>query len=211
MSKGIIYLMSSVVNGLIKIGSTQDFEGRMKKLESDGYKNVTGLKRELAIKVDNYIEKEEMLKDIFSKNRVGSITSELFALDIDLAKRLLSSFDGEIVYPNDSKVSIFVNATDAFDEKGLDVNRHHIKEIDFTSSLTQKEYHGQTSENGTLEIIDKESGLVVPNNSNPSKKSIIGVAIEDLGGKIEKDETLYQRYRKLSKLVLKDDTYGDND
>ena len=49
MSKGIIYLMSSVVSGLIKIGSTQDFEGRMRQLESDGYKNVTGLKREFAI------------------------------------------------------------------------------------------------------------------------------------------------------------------
>ena len=52
--------------------------------------------------------------------------------------------------------------------------------------------------------INKISGIEVPNNSNPSKKAIIGRAIEDLGGSITKDETLYQRYRKLTKMVLKE-------
>ncbi|MBR1454747.1 MAG: hypothetical protein IJ593_08925, partial [Lachnospiraceae bacterium] len=61
-----------------------------------------------------------------------------------------------------------------------------------------------------LSIIDLGSGTEVPNNANPSKKAIIGRAIEDLGGSIEKEETLYQRYRKLSKLVLKDDKDNDD-
>lgn len=210
MSKGIIYLMSSVVNGLIKIGSTQDFEGRMKKLESDGYKNVTGLKREFAIELIDYDLKEDLLHNIFSKSRVGD--SELFTVDIDLAKQLLSAFEGTIVYPvNKSKETIFINATDAVDAKGKNINRHHFKEIDFSSSLTNKKYHGKTNDEGTLSIIDVESGNDVPNNANPSKKAIIGRAIEDLGGKTEKDETLYQRYRKLSKLVLKDYKNDDND
>lgn len=209
MSKGIIYLMSSVVSGLIKIGSTQDFEGRMRKLESDGYKNVTGLKREFAIELKDYESKENLLHNIFSKSQVGD--SELFTLDINLVIQLLSAFDGTIVYPiNESKETIFINATDAVEEKQLNINRHHFKEIDFTSSLTNKKYHGKTSDEGTLSIIDLESGRDVPNNSNPSKKAILGRAIEDLGGNVEKEETLYQRYRKLSKLVLKDGKDNDN-
>ena len=46
MEKGIIYLMTTVVNGLIKIGKTgnDQFENRMRFLESNGYANITGLK-----------------------------------------------------------------------------------------------------------------------------------------------------------------------
>lgn len=209
MSKGIIYLMSSVVSGLIKIGSTQDFEGKMRKLESDGYKNVTGLKREFAIELKDYESKENLLHNIFSKSQVGD--SELFTLDINLVIQLLSAFEGTIVYPiNENKETIFINATDAVEEKQLSLNRHHFKEIDFSSSLTNKKYHGKRNDEGTLSIIDLGSGTEVPNNANPSKKAIIGRAIEDLGGSIEKEETLYQRYRKLSKLVLKDDKDNDD-
>ena len=55
MSKGIIYVMSTVVPGLIKIGQTMttNFENRMRNLEHNGYSNVTGLKRVFAIEVDD--------------------------------------------------------------------------------------------------------------------------------------------------------------
>lgn len=86
--------------------------------------------------------------------------------------------------------------------KKLTANRHHFKDIDFNSSLTGKSYHGTTNENGTLKIIDVEFGKEVPNNSHPSKKAIIGQAIKDLGGDTSKDETLYQRYHKLTKMIL---------
>ena len=86
--------------------------------------------------------------------------------------------------------------------KTLSRNRHHFKEVDFTSSLTNKAYHGRTSEDGTLEIIDLTTNCDVPNNSKPSKKAIIGQAIVDLGGQISKDDTLYQRYHKLTKMLL---------
>lgn len=48
--------MSTVVSGLIKIGKTTiaQFENRMRYLESNGYANITGLKREFAIEVDGY-------------------------------------------------------------------------------------------------------------------------------------------------------------
>lgn len=99
MSKGIIYVMTTAVSGLIKIGKTgiDNFPERMRNLEANGYYNVAGLKRFLAVKVDDYDEKEKLLHEVFSKHRVGD--SELFALDQDLIKQLLLSFDGELIYP----------------------------------------------------------------------------------------------------------------
>ena len=54
MAKGIIYIMETVVPGLIKIGKTgsENFEQRMYSLERNGYNNVVGLKRRFAIEVE---------------------------------------------------------------------------------------------------------------------------------------------------------------
>lgn len=112
MSTGIIYVMTTVVPGLIKIGKTglKNFESRMYSLERNGYSNVVGLRRKFAIKVEDYNEKEILLSDIFSKSKVPN--TELFALDIDLVIQLLSSFDGEQVYPETrTKEEIFDDAT----------------------------------------------------------------------------------------------------
>ncbi len=114
MAKGILYCMTTVVSGLIKIGKcgTDKFESRMYNLERNGYSNVTGLKRHFAIEVDDYDEKETLLDDIFDKSRVPN--TELFALDIDLVMQLLSSFDGKQIYPdpkNESKKEVFKKAT----------------------------------------------------------------------------------------------------
>ena len=64
MAKGIIYLMTTVVSGLIKIGKTgnDQFENRMRFLESNGYANITGLKREFAIEVDGYLSMTSLVK-----------------------------------------------------------------------------------------------------------------------------------------------------
>lgn len=99
--KGIIYIMTTAVSGLIKIGQTgtANFQERMRFLEANGYYNVSGLKRFFAIELDDYIDKENLLKEIFNKHRVGD--SELFALDYDLVRQLLLSFEGKVVYPKD--------------------------------------------------------------------------------------------------------------
>lgn len=113
MLKGIIYIMTSAVPGLIKIGKTgsANFESRMYILEHDGYRNVTYLKRAFAIEVDDYDAKEKMLHTIFEKSRVSD--TELFALDVNVAIQLLSSFDGTVVYPkSETKEEIFGEATD---------------------------------------------------------------------------------------------------
>ena len=111
MSKGIIYVMTTVVPGLIKLGKTgsDNFDSRMYHLERNGYSNVAGLQRKFAIEVDDYDEKEKLLDDIFSKSRVPN--TELFALDIDLVIKLLSSFEGKKIYPKDkTKEEIFDQA-----------------------------------------------------------------------------------------------------
>lgn len=111
MARGIIYVMTTVVPGLIKIGKTgsDNFESRMYILERNGYSNVTGLKRNFAIEVEDYDEKENLLDEIFRKSKVPN--TELFALDIDLVINLLSSFEGVVVYPKEkSKEKIFDDA-----------------------------------------------------------------------------------------------------
>ncbi|USN96919.1 MAG: GIY-YIG nuclease family protein [Candidatus Nomurabacteria bacterium] len=110
MSKGIIYLMSTAVSGLVKIGKTGtvNYPERMRFLEANGYYNVAGLRRYFAIELEDYDDKESLLHEIFSKHQVG--TSELFALDQDLVRQLLLSFDGKVIYPEK------INKEKEFDE-----------------------------------------------------------------------------------------------
>lgn len=93
--------MTTAVSGLIKIGKTNvgNYQERMRNLESNGYYNVSGLKRFFAMELKDFDDKENLLKEIFSKHRVGD--SELFALDYDLVRQLLLSFEGQIIYPKD--------------------------------------------------------------------------------------------------------------
>lgn len=128
MSKGIIYLMSTAVPGLVKIGKTRSdcFEGRMYNLEHDGYRNVTALKREFAIEVEDYDDKERMLHTIFEKSQLSD--TELFALDKNIAIQLLSSFDGRVVFPkNESKEEIFEVATDNGTSKHIPDGKYTFK------------------------------------------------------------------------------------
>lgn len=99
MNNGIVYIMTSAVSGLVKIGiaSEKQYSERMRFLEQNGYHNINGLKRAFAINVTNYKEKEKLLQKVFSKHRVGE--SELFALEADLVIELLMAFEGKIIYP----------------------------------------------------------------------------------------------------------------
>lgn len=118
MARGIIYVMSTAVSGLVKIGKTgsDQFKSRMYNLESNGYRNITSLKCRFAIEVDDYDKKETLLDDIFSKSRVSN--TELFALDIGLVIQLLSSFEGKKVFPEDlTKEEIFEEAVEESEEK----------------------------------------------------------------------------------------------
>lgn len=102
--------MTTAVSGLIKIGQSGNinYKERMRNLESNGYYNVTGLKKFFAIELDDYKEKETLLHDIFNKHRVGE--SELFALDQELIRQLLLSFKGKVIYPEN------INQEEEFNE-----------------------------------------------------------------------------------------------
>lgn len=91
--------MTTAVSGLVKIGKTGtiNYPERMRFLEANGYYNVAGLRRYFAIELEDYDDKESLLHEIFSKHQVG--TSELFALDQDLVRQLLLSFDGKVIFP----------------------------------------------------------------------------------------------------------------
>ena len=139
MAKGIIYVCSTAVQGLIKIGKTRDFESRMKNLEDNGYRNVAGLKRQFAIELDNYEEIEILLDDLFAKSRVGN--TELFSLDINKIIQLLSSFSGKQIYPTqETKQEVFVKATEMIQNQlipdGLYTMSRKIKQHKLTIKAT---------------------------------------------------------------------------
>lgn len=102
MSKGVIYIMTTAVAGLIKIGKTQtnQYQERMRNLESNGYYNTVGLKRAFAIEVEDYDDKERLIHEVFSKHRVAD--SELFALEADLVEQLLLAFEGKVIFPENT-------------------------------------------------------------------------------------------------------------
>ena len=105
MAKGIIYIMSTIVPGLIKIGKTgsDSFSSRMYQLEHNGYRNITGLKREFAIEVNDYDSKETLLQNIFAKSRVGD--TELFSLDINIVKSLPIIFKAGLILGENAPTS----------------------------------------------------------------------------------------------------------
>lgn len=165
MAKGIIYLMTTVVPGLVKIGKTgsNNFEQRMYNLEHDGYRNVTGLKREFAIEVDNYDEKERLLHTIFEKSQVSD--TELFALDKDIIIQLLSSLEGSIVYPKDeTKEEIFDEATDNKNKKLIPdgiytFKRHKISDNKTVFATVEVKEGRWILQKGSIVGINEDSGV----------------------------------------------------
>lgn len=101
MDEGIIYIMTTIIPDIIKIGRTQEkqYEERMRNLEKNGYNQINGLKRCFAIKVSNYKNIEKLLQDTFYQQRIGK--TECFCLDPDLVMRLLTALNGKIIFPAD--------------------------------------------------------------------------------------------------------------
>lgn len=99
MNTGIIYLLTTPITGIVKIGKTgsENYKERIRNLEKNGYSNFNGLKQVFAIELEDYNEKEKLLHELFNKQRIAD--SEFFALDIDLLKQLLLAFEGKVVFP----------------------------------------------------------------------------------------------------------------
>ena len=144
MSKGFVYIMTSSIDGLIKIGKSKDWNRRCQsELESNGYKNANGLKTYFVVEVDDQEEIEGTMHDIFRESRVSNF--ELFAVDKDRAKRVLSKM-GKQVYP-DLQISTTSNSTsnviDYYDQfwKALDLELDKYVPKNTTSYKRAKSYY----------------------------------------------------------------------
>ena len=152
--KGILYAMTTAVDGLIKIGRTgsDTFEQIMYVLEHNGYCNVTGLKRQFAIEVSDYIVKETMIKKLFSRSRLAD--TELYSLDIQDVILLLSSFDGKQVYPQDeTKDEVFKQAIEAAESSELPNGEYYLSSIVTTVNGKEEVSGTLRVENGILRLL----------------------------------------------------------
>ena len=108
--KGFVYIMTTAVNGIIKIGQSKDWTVRcQEQLEENGYKNMNGLKTFFVVSVPDMDEYESTMHDIFRESRVISrkdngkdTATELFAVDKNRAKRVLEKMGIE-VFPVDRR------------------------------------------------------------------------------------------------------------
>lgn len=182
MSKGIIYICTTSVEGLIKIGRTDNFNARMNILEQNGYWNVSGLKRFYAVRVDDYIEKEKLIHTIFSKSQVAN--SELFALDKNLAKDMLDAFEGEIIYPEQPKKQNTVQVTDKkkkksntkFNMVNIPVGSTLVFIKDPTKTVTTVDEINKVNLNGEVMAISEAASRLRGKNSKGEYPSTCGQA-----------------------------------
>ena len=216
VKKGCIYILTNPsFPKFVKIGYADDVYERLKQLNRRecipyafrlyAYYEVSSRLTDLKLHamIDRLNPNLRSIEDFNGKKRVR----EFYAMEAEEAYDILETIaqlngmEGNLHLVKPSKAE--VNAEEeAAEITGISINRHHFKDCIFKSSLTGKTYKGTTSDSGVLSIIDMDTNLEVPNNSNPSKKSIVGGAIIDLGGITDKNETLYQRYRKLTKLLV---------
>ena len=216
VKKGCIYILTNPsFPKFVKIGYADDVYERLKQLNRSecipyafrlyAYYEVSSRLTDLKLHamIDRLNPNLRSIEDFNGKKRVR----EFYAMEAEEAYNILETIaqlngmEGNLHLVKPSKAE--VNAEEeAAEITGISINRHHFKDCIFKSSLTGKTYKGTTSDSGVLSIIDMDTNLEVPNNSNPSKKSIVGAAIIDLGGITDKNETLYQRYRKLTKLLV---------
>ena len=213
---GYIYILTNPsFPQYVKIGYADDLNQRLDQLNRSecipfafrlyAYYKVPSRLTDLKLHslIDKLNPNLRSIEEFNGKKRIR----EFYAMEADEAYSILETI-AEINGLQDNLV--LVNPTEAEKEdenqakqiRELSFNRHHIKNIKFYSSLTNKHYEGKTRDDGTLCIIEADTGIEVLNNANPSKMAIVGQAIVDLGGTFAKNETLYQRYRKLSKMIV---------
>ena len=127
MAKEIIYLMSTLMDGLIKIGKIDNFENRMRLLENNGYRNITGLKREfdkdgLTISMYEYASFEQ----------TGMIGSTITLNDsrTDVVR-------GDIVLYNSSQISIFhANSSLSYTKLGrINISKSELADLLVTDAV----------------------------------------------------------------------------
>ncbi len=188
MANGILYITTTAVPGLIKIGKCQSdqFENRMSNLENNGYRNVTSLKRCFAIEVEDYDEKEILIHDIFAKSRVGN--TEMFALDVNLAIQLFSSLEGKQIFPSpsvESKDEVFDKVTEIIKTEHIPDGLYTYKNRPKRQGDSKKTYVAKLQKiNGKL-LLKAGSDIVDRDNT-----TVKGYSEAKKNAKIENDKLL---------------------
>lgn len=210
---GVIYIFTNPsFPEYVKIGYADDVNERLDILNSSTA--VPFAFRVYAIyEVDHKLEDKKVHKIIDTinpelrsvENVNGKIRKrEFFQMSKEQSYTLLECI-AEISGTKDRLHLIKATENDIKEEKEaneireMKLNRHHFKDIEFYSSLTNKYYYTKTSEQGTLSIFEKDTNIEVPNNSNPSKKQIVLQALKDLGENADDGLTLYQLEHRLEK------------
>ncbi len=215
-SQGVIYILTNPsFPDYVKIGYADDVNKRLKQLNRSEC-------IPFAFRLYAYYEVPQRLTDKKLHELIDMINPDLRAIEEFDGKRRIREFynmTSEKAYKILQAIAQINGLEEKLhkvkpSEKDLDeeetaeenrilgTNRHHFKNIEFTSSLTGHTYKSSKNEKGTLSIFDVTIGEEVPNNAKPSKREIVRVALSDLT-KNEEEGTLYQLIYKLEKFLLK--------
>lgn len=214
-SQGVIYILTNPsFPDYVKIGYADDVNKRLKELNRSEC-------IPFAFRLYAYYEVPQRLTDKKLHELIDMINPDLRAIEEFDGKRRTREFynmTSEKAYKilqaiaqinglEDNLHKVKPSEKDLEEEETaeenriLATNRHHFKNIEFTSSLTGHTYRSSTNEKGTLSIFDATVGEEVPNNANPSKREIVRVALSDLT-KNEEEGTLYQLIHRLEKMIV---------
>lgn len=181
MSKGVIYLFSSSVKELCKIGRTDNLKERKRNIEANGYHNVSGLKLIYAVESEDMVSDENFIKELLKRLRIGD--SELYQVNKDSAIMLLSKI-GKVVFPESQ-----ILADEIKNEAQENVSSEVLPSGVYLCNIKvdNKEY------NATLEIIN--GSLIMKKESNINER-------------FDKLNDSYKRMREL--MVVKDGILQDD-
>lgn len=213
--KGVIYILTNPsFPEYVKIGYADDVNERLKTLNTSPAIPFA-FRVYATYEVDHKLEDKKVHKLIDTINpELRSIENvngktrkrEFYQMSKEQAYTLFECI-AEISGTKDRLHLIKATENDIKEEqeaseiREMELNRHHFKDIEFYSSLTNKYYYTKTSSQGTLSIFEKETNTEVPNNSNPSKKQIVLQALKDLGENVNNGLTLYQLEHRLEKKI----------
>lgn len=213
--KGVIYIFTNPsLPEYVKIGYADDVKERLKTLNASPAIPFA-FRAYATYEVDHKLEDKKVHKLIDTinpelrsvENVNGKIRKrEFYQMSKEQAYTLIECI-AEISGTKDRLHLIKATENDIKEEqeaneiREMELNRHHFKDIEFHSSLTNKDYYTKTNSQGTLSIFEKETNTEVPNNSNPSKKQIVLQALKDLGEDVNDGLTLYQLEHRLEKKI----------
>ena len=202
---GVIYILTNPsFPDYVKIGYADDVERRLKELNRSEC-------IPFAFRLYAYYEVSARLSDLKIHEMIDKLNPNLRSIeefDGKTRKREFYAMSAEEAYSILETIATINNLKDNLhlvvptEIKELALNRHHLRDIEFYSSLTNKTYYTRTNHKGTLSVFEKDTNIEVPNNSKPSKKQIIRQALIDLGGDGNNNYTLYQLEDRLEKKIL---------